>query len=107
MRLLSLWNSSVLPDCIRGTCGFACAAVDALEWIDIELLFTFVDTIDGALLNAGLIHGVDTLTRDYIWHILSNLSLALGSLSKVVALVTVDTGSSIVCYSSSLSELTL
>ena len=52
-----------------GAGGDACAAVNALVWVDVELIVAFVDAFDWANLDAGAVFGSDAGLGDNECHV--------------------------------------
>src|SRR3977135_2696563 len=54
-----LGHPAILGDGLDRARGFAVAAVDALEGVDVELALALVDAVDRAFLDAGAVGDVD------------------------------------------------
>ena len=68
-------------DRLDGAYGFARAAVDAFVGVDVQRAFALVDTVNGALVDAGAILDIDARESDHIRHSTS-LRLAAGPIAQ-------------------------
>src|SRR5437879_908700 len=76
-------HAAVLGDRLDRAGGFAVAAVDAFERVDVELALALVNAVDRALLHAGAVGDVDAWFSDDVRHVV---------LLGVVALTVVVSG---------------
>src|SRR5208282_5183129 len=61
-------DAAVLADRIHRAHRLACATVDALGRVDVELARALVDAVDRAFLDAGLVGDIDTRCGDDVGH---------------------------------------
>ena len=72
---LIAWGVLFWVDRADGAGWDASAAVNALVWVNEELIVTFVDALDGANLDAGAVFGSDAGLSDNVSHFVSSLML--------------------------------
>jgi hypothetical protein len=68
--LLVGWHVFFWKDGADGAGGDACAAVNALVWVNVELVVAFVDALDGANFDASAVFGSDTGLGNHVSHYL-------------------------------------
>jgi hypothetical protein len=64
------WHVFFWEDGTDRASGDASAAVNALVWVNIELVIAFVDALDGANFDAGAVFGSDTGLGNHMSHYL-------------------------------------
>ena len=67
------WHVFFWEDCADWASWDASAAVYALVWVDVELVVTFVDTLDWANFDAGTVFGSDAGLGNNVSHVFSSL----------------------------------
>ena len=66
---LPIWrNVGVNKDCVNGTFGFTKTAVNALVWVDEDLVITFINAIDRANGHTRLVFHSDARFGYNVWH---------------------------------------
>jgi hypothetical protein len=63
------WNVILVIDSFYRTDWLAGTTVDTLIWLDVEHSVTFVDAIDWAFLDTGLVLHINARLGDYVCHV--------------------------------------